>query len=270
MAVFGSVKEKVIGKIVQIEVDAIKPNPLQPRRNFDENELYLLAESIRQNGIIHPLSVRRLKNGVYELVAGERRLRAAKIIGMESVPCVIADVNERSSAIMALVENIQRADLSYFDEAFAIAKLIELYGMTQEDAAIKLGKAQSTIANKLRLLRFSEDEMTKITSYGLTERHARCLLRIDDIMLRDELIEIIFNRKLNVEKTEELVESYIFKKNENEKFKKRCVVLKDVRLFVNTINRAIETMRAAGIMAEASKKKSEHYIEYVVKIPVDK
>ncbi len=269
MAVFGSLKEKVIGKIVQIEVENIIPNPLQPRRIFDENELCLLAESIRQNGIIHPLSVRRLKNGNYELVAGERRLRAAKIIGMEYVPCVIADVNERSSAIMALVENIQRSDLSYFDEAFAIAKLIELYGMTQEDAAIKLGKAQSTIANKLRLLRFSEDEMTKITAYGLTERHARCLLRVDDIMARDELIEIIFNRKLNVDKTEDLVDNYLAKRSDEVKFKKRCVVLKDVRLFVNTINRAVETMRAAGIMAEASKTKSDHYIEYVVKIPVD-
>lgn len=269
MAVFGSLKEKVVGKIVQLEVDAIHPNPLQPRRSFDESELCLLAESIRQNGIIHPLAVRRLKNGVYELIAGERRLRAAKIIGMEYVPCVVSDINERSSAIMALVENIQRSDLNYFDEAYAIAKLIEFYGMTQEDAAIKLGKAQSTIANKLRLLRFSEDEMTKILNYGLTERHARCLLRIDDIDVRDEMIDAVFQRKLNVEKTEELVEGYLIRKSDDEKFKKRCIVLKDVRLFVNTINRAIETMRAAGIMAEASKTKSDHYIEYVVKIPVD-
>lgn len=269
MAVFGSLKEKVVGKIVQIETGQILPNPLQPRRNFDEGELCLLAESIRQNGIIHPISVRRLKNGTYELVAGERRLRAAKIIGLEYIPCVIADVNERSSAIMALVENIQRSDLSFFDEAFAIAKLIEIYGMTQEDAAIKLGKAQSTIANKLRLLRFSEDEMAKIMSYNLTERHARCLLKIDDINARDEMIEAFYQRKLNVEKAEELVENYLIRKSDDEKFKKRCVVLKDVRLFVNTINRAVETMRAAGIMAQASKTKSEHYIEYIVKIPVD-
>ena len=147
------VKEKIVNKVIQIEIDRIEPNPYQPRREFDC--LDELAESIRQNGILQPLTVRR-ENNSFQLVAGERRLRAAKLAGMTSVPCILVEMTGRNSAVMALIENIQRQDLSVFDEAEAIAKLIDYYGMTQEDAAIKLGKSHSTVANNLRLLKLSE------------------------------------------------------------------------------------------------------------------
>jgi len=205
---FGGVKEKVLNKVVQIDVEEIVPNPHQPRRCFDDNELEFLAESIKQNGILQPLTVRR-SNNTYELISGERRLRASKIAGLSSVPCIIIDVTERNSAVLALVENIQRQDLSFFDEAYAIEKLIDFYGMTQEDAAIRLGKAQSTIANKLRLLRLSEAEMQLINDGNLTERHARALLKVIDKDLRLNVIERIIKFNLNVERTEALIEQLL-------------------------------------------------------------
>lgn len=258
------VKEKVTNKVVQIETEKILPNPYQPRRDFDDLEG--LAQSISQNGILQPLTVRR-ENGEIELVSGERRLRAAKILGMETVPCIIVEMSGRNSAVMALIENIQRQDLSVFDEAEAIAKLIDFYGMTQEDAAVKLGKSQSTIANKLRILKLDENVRKKITEYGLTERHARALLKLPEEM-RPQILETVHCRNLNVEGTERLIETMLSKRTEMESLRKRSVVFKDVRLFVNTINKAVEMMKAAGINADSKQIKQEDFIEYIVKIPL--
>lgn len=257
------VKEKIVNKVVQIETDKILPNPYQPRRDFEDMEG--LAQSILQNGILQPLTVRR-ENGEIELVSGERRLRAAKMIGMETVPCIIVEMSGRNSAVMALIENIQRQDLSVFDEAEAIAKLIDFYGMTQEDAAVKLGKSQSTIANKLRILKLDQETKNKITEYGLTERHARALLKLPEER-RIEVVEAIHNRNLNVEATERLIETMMNKQTEIESLRKRSVVFKDVRLFVNTINKAVEMMKAAGINADSKKIQQEDFIEYIVRIP---
>lgn len=257
------VKEKIVNKVVQIETDRIVPNPYQPRREFDDLEG--LAQSILQNGILQPLTVRREK-GEIELVSGERRLRAAKMLGMETVPCIIVEMNGRNSAVMALIENIQRQDLSVFDEAEAIAKLIDFYGMTQEDAAAKLGKSQSTIANKLRILRLDEDTRSKITEYGLTERHARALLKLPEER-RCEAVETVHSRNLNVEATERLIDTMLNKQLEAESLRKRSAVFKDVRLFVNTINKAVEMMKAAGINADSKKIQQEDFIEYIVRIP---
>lgn len=257
------VKEKIVNKVVQIETDKILPNPYQPRRDFEDLEG--LAQSILQNGILQPLTVRR-ENGEIELVSGERRLRAAKMIGMETVPCIIVEMSGRNSAVMALIENIQRQDLSVFDEAEAIAKLIDFYGMTQEDAAVKLGKSQSTIANKLRILKLDQETKNKITEYGLTERHARALLKLPEER-RIEVVEAIHNRNLNVEATERLIETMMNKQTEIESLRKRSVVFKDVRLFVNTINKAVEMMKAAGINADSKKIQQEDFIEYIVRIP---
>ena len=181
-------KEKVLARVIQVEVEKIEPNPYQPRRTFDDIDS--LAQSIKQNGLLQPLTVRRTDDG-YQLVAGERRLRAAKMLGMEFVPCIPVTITERNSAVMALIENIQRKDLSYFDEAEAIAKLIDFYGMTQEDAAIKLGKSQPSIANKLRLLKLDEEVREKLSEYGLTERHARALLRLKCKGQQLDTIEIL-------------------------------------------------------------------------------
>ena len=260
------VKEKVVNKVIQIDIDRIEPNPYQPRHDFDGLEE--LAQSIKQNGILQPLTVRKeAGRDNFELIAGERRLRAAKIAGMTSVPCIIMEITGRNSAVMALIENIQRQDLSVFDEAEAIAKLIDYYGMTQEDAAIKLGRSQSTIANKLRLLKLSPEVRQRLCEYGLTERHARAMLKLDSGEKQLEALEIIHKRGLNVSSTETLVEGMIEKQREAASLKKRSVVFKDVRLFVNTINKAIEMMKAAGINADSKKIQDEDFIEYIVRIP---
>ena len=256
-------REKPINRIVEVDVSEIVPNPHQPRTGFDPADIQSLAESIAQNGILQPLTVRR-GEGCYELVAGERRLRAAKLAGMQAVPCIILEISSRNSAVMALVENIQRQDLSFFDEASAIEKLITYYGMTQEDAAAKLGKAQSTIANKLRLLRLTAEEREIIMKYN----HARALLRLAAPEERLAVLEKVVRNNLNVEKTEHAVEELLGQRRKRESYRKRSKVFQNVRIFVNTITRAVETMQAAGIAADSQKIQREDYIEYRVRIPI--
>lgn len=262
-------KEKLINKVIEVSISDIVPNPHQPRTEFAENEITALAESIAQNGILQPLSVRKIGDK-YELIAGERRLRAARLCGFRSVPCIVHEISERHSAILALVENIQRQDLSFFDEAIAIEKLISYYGMTQEDAASKLGKAQSTIANKLRLLRLTAPERDVIVKYNLTERHARALLRLGSAEDRLSILDKVVKNSLNVERTEKLIDEYIGCQRERVSYKKRSKVFQNVRIFVNTINKAVETMQAAGISADSKKIQNEDYIEYRVRIPIQK
>lgn len=259
-------KEKTINKVIEVEVERIIPNPHQPRTEFQAEEISKLADSISQNGILQPLTVRK-KGDKFELIAGERRLRAAKTCGLRVVPCIVKDISEKNSAILALVENIQRQDLSFFDEAYAIEKLITYYGMTQEDAAMKLGRAQSTIANKLRLLRLTSTERELIMQYGLTERHARSLLRLSSPEERLQIIEKVIRNNLNVERTEKLIDDYISGKTERESLRRRSKVFQNVKMFVNTINKAVETMQAAGISADSRKIQGESYIEYRVRIP---
>lgn len=262
-------KERQINKVIEVEIKNIIPNPHQPRTDFFDNDISALAESIAQNGILQPLSVRRTGEK-YELIAGERRLRAAKMCGYKVVPCIVHEISDRHSAILALVENIQRQDLSFFEEAIAIEKLITYYGMTQEDAAAKLGKAQSTIANKLRLLRLSEDERELIVRFNLTERHARALLKIGNSSDRLLILEKIVKNNLNVERTENLIEDFLGREKIKESYKTRSKVFQNVKMFVNTINRAVETMQAAGISADSKKIENEEYIEYRVRIPIAK
>lgn len=269
MAFLNFTKEKLINKVVEIDINMIIPNPNQPRKDFQDTEISALAESIMQNGILQPLSVRRCGDS-FELIAGERRLRAAKMCGFTVVPCIVHEISDRNSAILALVENIQRQDLSFFDEATAIEKLITYYGMTQEDAAAKLGKAQSTIANKLRLLRLTPEERNLIVKFGLTERHARALLKLASPEDRLEILEKVVKNNLNVERTENLIEEYIGTQREKASYKKRSRVFQNVKMFVNTINKAIETMQSAGIPADAKKIQNEDYIEYRVRIPIQK
>jgi ParB family chromosome partitioning protein len=304
MPLFGGIQNKnrspeVVNKVVKIRTEQIVPNPYQPRQEFG-SDLEELAESIRANGILQPLTVREItesansannsnssnntyitnnasnagshgNTALYELVAGERRLRAAKLCGLTEVPCIIVQMTDRGSAVMALVENIQRRDLGFFDEAEAIARLIELYNMTQEDAAIRLGKSQPTIANKLRLLKLDPTERKKISEYGLTERHARALLKLETPEDRDEAIENIRLKKLNVEHSDRMIEGMIIRKNEQQKaentIKRSSGLFRDIRLFTNTIAHAVDVMRAAGINAEQNKTEYPDYVEYTVRIP---
>lgn len=263
-------KEKNSNRILDLSINSIIPNPNQPRRDFDENDIKILAESIVQNGILQPLTVRRNDDGNYELIAGERRLRAAKLCGLKTVPCILKEISSRNSAILALVENIQRQDLSFFDEAMAIEQLISFYGMTQEDAAVKLGRAQSTIANKLRLLRLTDDERNIIMKYNLTERHARALLKLSAPQDRINVLEKVVKQNMNVENTEKYINKLLGRENKIKSYKKRRKVFQNVRIFVNTINKAVETMQATGINAESEKIEYDDFIEYRVRIPVKK
>lgn len=266
MTAFLNLKEKQIGKVVQIPINEVHSNSEQARSDFDYIDISALADSIRQNGILQPLTVRKVSNG-YEVIAGERRLRASKIAGLDYVPCIILEVNDRNSAILNLVENIQRRDLSFFDEAMAIDKLIKSYGLTQEDTALKLGKAQSTIANKLRLLKLTDEERMVIVKFGLTERHARALLKLSAPEDRLNVINKVVKERLNVEKTEKAVLDYIEENNLKNCGRKRTKSFSDVRFFMNTINRAIENMQSVGIKANSSKYQCDDYIEYRVRIP---
>lgn len=256
-------------KVVDIPIRQIRPNQSQPRKTFKDEELNSLASSIEENGILQPLTVRRLNLQEYELVAGERRLRAAVIAGLKRVPCIVIKCTDRESAIFALLENLQRSDLGMFEEARGISRLIRKYNLTQEEAAAKLGKKQSTVANKLRLLKLTMDEQDWINQAGLSERHARALLRISDESLRKEALSKVISESLNISQTEELVDNIISSSfiEVDDKHRKKRVVIKDVRIFINTINKAVDTMRLAGINAVSKRAENDDYIEYTVRIP---
>ena len=255
-------------RIIEIPTIKIRPNKTQPRKIFEEDKLRDLAKSIEENGILQPLTVRKVSQSEYEIVAGERRLRAAVLAGFIKVPCIILKCNDRESAMLALLENLQRCDLGFFEEARGISRLIRRYGITQEQAAQKLGKSQSSVANKLRLLNLSYYEQDWIVKAGLSERHARALLRIYDQQLRKEALSKIIAENLNVQKSEELIENMLFNAGESDTKKGRQkIIIRDIRLFVNTINKAVKTMKLAGIDAVCDHKDSGDYIEYTVRIP---
>lgn len=255
-------------KIIEIPIIKIRPNKAQPRRQFDEKELFSLSRSIKENGILQPLTVKRISQAEYELIAGERRLRASVMAGLKKVPCIIVRCSDKESAIFALLENLQRSDLGFFEEARGISKLIKKYGLTQEEAAVKLGKTQSTIANKLRLLRLTYEEQEWIINAGLTERHARALIRLADEEKRREALSRVVSQNLNTQQTEALVGTML---NSTPKSSKALgsskAVIKDVRIFVNTINKAVDTMRLAGIDAKSEKTENNNFIEYTIQIP---
>ena len=262
---FGYEKVKTENKILLIPQGEILPNPNQPRRRFDYDELEGLAQSIRSNGILQPLLVRALENGQYELIAGERRLRAARLIGLSKVPCIINSVSETDSATFAIIENLQRQNLDYFEEAEAMAVLINNYRMSQEELCKKLGKAQSTLSNKLRLLKLSEEMRYKISRAGLSERHARALLSLTDEVQRARALSIIIDRHLTVSESESLIEQML-RKNETPK-RQILKGFKDIRIFINTLNNAVDTIRKAGIDADSVKTETDEYVEYIVRIP---
>jgi ParB family chromosome partitioning protein len=251
--------------LLSIRTEDILPNPNQPRRYFDSAELVSLAESIRHNGVIQPLTVRKIEAGRYELIAGERRLRASKMIGLPTVPCVLSDVSDEKSAILALIENLQRQDLNFFEEALAISKLMEAHGMSQEKVAQQLGKAQSTLSNKLRLLKLTPETRRRISEANLTERHARALLRIEEPSLRSKALETMIAKDLNVASADALVTQLL--ENNNSTKKQVLPLVRDVRLFVNTINHAVDIMRKSGIDADARRDETDAYLTFTVRVP---
>jgi len=257
-------------RIYQLPIEKIVPNPRQPRRHFEETALKELAQSIRQHGILQPLSVQKGNSGCYVLVAGERRLRAAGLAGLSHVPCVVVKVSDRDSALLALIENLQRSDLHYMEEAAAIAKLISVYGMSQEEAARRLGRSQSAVANKLRLLRLSESCVTLLRRYDLTERHARALLRLEGEEQRKAALTHIGEKQLNVAQTEAYIEQLLGQSQRSGPGRKPVYIIKDVRLFLNSVSRGMDTMRRAGVDAKYDRQESEEHITITIQIPKKK
>ena len=258
-------KYKIGGQIILIPQEEIYPNPNQPRRRFDFDELEGLAQSIRQNGIIQPIAVRVNSRGEYELISGERRLRASRLVGITQVPCIIMEASDEKSALFALLENVQRSDLDFFEEAVAIEKLLTDYGMTRDEICKKLGKAPPTISNKLRLLRLPEEIRMRITQENLTERHARAMLKLTSVSQMERAMSIIAEKRLNVAETERIVSQILT--NDSRHRQPTVKLFKDVRIFVNTLNHAVDTMRRAGIEADSAKSETDEYIEYIVRIP---
>ncbi len=257
-------------KVIMLPVGSIHPNPLQPRKVFDPSAMAELTESIRMYGILQPLTVRRNQGGSFELVSGERRLRASKAAGMEKVPCILVDVSEQDSGLLALVENLQRQDLDFIEEAEGLRSLISGYGMSQEEAARCVGLSQSAVANKLRLLRLSPELLRLLRERGLTERHARALLRLQTDEQRFEVLSFVLDHDLTVAKTEQYIEEYLKQgARPGAKAKKKAprIVLKDVRIFLNTVTRGLGLMKRSGVDAVCDQSETEADYILTIRIP---
>jgi len=263
MQVFKS-KEKESKKIVSLPIHSIFPNPAQPRKFFDTISLEELTESIAEFGILQPITVRKVRGG-YEIVAGERRFRAAENAGLDSVPCIVINVDEKKSALLALLENLQRDDLSFFEVAESYQNLIKTQGMTQEEIAKKLGKSQSNIANKLRLLKLYPRTRRLILEYSLSERHARALLHLTDEEAQLSAVRTINEKKMNVQETENLIKKML-SPAETHSQKLKFKSFQDVRVFTNTIKKALELMRDGGVNADMETNSFDWGIEYIIKV----
>lgn len=258
------------GGIVYLSTDDIYPNPVQPRKLFDDESLEELSRSIRDYGILNPLSV-RIRGSRYELVAGERRLRAAKLAGLREVPCILLDVNMEDASLIALVENLQRRDLDFIEEANGINQLIRMFGMSQEEAARRIGKSQSAVANKLRLLKLPQDVLEGLRENGLSERHGRALLRLPGAEEQQEALLYIIDNGLTVAATDAYVDALLSRQEEEPEPEKpegrRTFVLKDVRVFLNTLSRSIDLMKQGGIAAGVRREETEDSLILTISIP---
>ena len=252
-----------------VPVEDIVPGPMQPRQHFSREGLEELRDSIAQHGVLQPLTV-RLKGERFELIAGERRLRAARMAGLREVPCLVMDVDMEESGIIALIENIQRRDLDFLEEAEGIRQLIRLFGLSQEQAARRLGKSQSAVANKLRILRLPRDLLERLREAGLGERHARALLRLPDEESQRAALDFILDQRMTVSAAEEYIDRLCEPDPPPPPAppKRRSVFLmKDVRLFLNTLDHSLELMRSGGVDAQLRREDTEEALVLTVSIP---
>ena len=247
------------GRVVFVPARAIRPNPAQPRKVFKEESLSELADSIRQHGILQPLSVRRVGTS-YELIAGERRLRAAQMAGLTEIPCIVMSMDDKESGMAAMIENLQRQDLDFVEEANAIARLMEQWGMSQEQAARLLGKSQSAVANKLRLLRHSDNVLRALREANLTERHARALLKLPTEPEKMAAIAIIARHGMSVARTEKYIDDLLNGKNERE----RRV---NLGAFFNNLNQTLQRIQLSGVPAVSERKETDSQIVLTITIP---
>jgi ParB family chromosome partitioning protein len=263
---FLPLKKRTVSNVALLPIGLIHPSPYQPRRCFDETELQGLAESIKRNGLLQPVAVRRRIDGTYELFSGERRLRASRLAGMSEIPCIIHDIDDRKCAMLGLIENLQRQDLNMFEEAEGIKRLMIDWGMSQCEVAQRVGKSQSTIANKLRLLRLTDEQQYRILAAHLTERHARALIRIESARCRDGVLNEIISRKMTAAEAEDYI--YRVLNPQNEQLPNRHMpVIRDMRIYVNTLAKAVDTIRRSGLDARSAETETDEYIEYTVFIP---
>jgi len=260
--------------ISYLSVDEIYPSPVQPRKRFSQESLKELSESIEQYGVLNPLTVRR-RNGKYELIAGERRLRASVLAGLKEVPCIVIDANMEEASLLALVENIQRRDLDFIEEAEGISQLIRLFGMSQEEAAQRLGKSQPSVANKLRLLRLPPDVLDLLRDEGLTERHGRALLRLQIGDEQRRAARRMAEEHMNVSSAEEYIENLLHVPQPAlekgvKNARKTLFVLKDVRVFLNTLTHGLDLMKQGGIDAGMEKHETDTELVLTISIPKQK
>lgn len=257
------------GGIIYLRPDELQPNPVQPRKSFDDEALRELSESIKTYGILNPLTV-RLRQGRYELVAGERRLRAAKLAGLRELPCILLEINMEDAGLIALVENLQRKDLDFVEEAEGLSRLIRMFGLSQEEAARRIGKSQSAVANKLRLLRLGDNMLQRLRENGLSERHGRALLRLPQEQ-REAALEHIIEKGLTVAATDDYIEKLLScppeSPPEEKPAAKRSFILKDVRVFLNTLSRSIDLMKQGGIAAGMQRQETEDALIVTISIP---
>ena len=261
-------------KIENIAIDRVKPNPYQPRRVFSDNALEELATSILEHGLMQPITVRMIGDS-YELIAGERRLKASKIAGLETIPAVVVEVTTKDSAVLALIENLQRENLNFLDESQAYQIIMQDYGYTQQELAGTLGKNQSTIANKLRILKLSPKVQNLLIENKLTERHARALLKLPNEEYQLKVLEKVIKQELNVKRTEQIIEQMLveIKKDEMIQHKSNQKVktyIRDMRLVTNTITEAVNLIQKAGIDAKYTMKEHADSYEIRIKIPTNK
>ena len=247
------------GRVVFLPLRAVRPNPAQPRKIFREEALQDLADSIRQHGILQPLSVRRVGTG-YELIAGERRLRAAQIAGLTEIPCIVMTMDDRESGLAAMVENLQRQDLDFVEEARGISALMDKWNISQEQTAKMLGKSQSAIANKLRLLKHSDPVLDALREAGLTERHGRALLKLSSEEQKLAVIATVRQLDMNVARTEQYIQSLLEEKTPKEK-------RPNVGAFIQNLTHALSKIQLSGIPAVSERKETENEIVLTITFP---
>lgn len=255
-------------EVKNIPINLIRPNTYQPRKIFSHDGIIELSQSIKEYGVLQPISVRRNGANSYELIAGERRLRASQLAGLNEIPAIIVDITDAESAVVALIENLQREDLNFFEEAEGYYNLISDHNFTQEDLSLRIGKKQSTIANKLRILKLNENIKRKILKEGLTERHARALLKLPNEELQNYVIDEILKNGLNVKKSEDLIERELRKLEKN--CDSKSVRKQSFRWSINPkviTNTLKQIMDKNGIQAEYSHREEDDYMEIIVRIP---
>lgn len=261
---FTTFKAKNETTVQQISPGLIDPCPYQPRKLLNKQALEDLSENIKENGILQPLTATKLTNGRYQLIAGHRRLLAASKAGLETVPVIILDKSQEEVAVLAVIENLQREDLNFFEQAMAIQSLMNNLKLTQVQVGQKLSLSQPAVANKLKLLQFSKEQQTKILAFNLTERHARAVSRLP-AEKQDMALDHIIKNNLNVSATDRYINSLL---SPTRKHKKKTIInIKDIRIFTNTINKAVKIIQSAGVKADYSTQEDENYIHYQISVP---